>query len=70
MAYNFEEIGIPVPLLFDNYDDEVKANVFEYLSNLDENKKNIYIIAHDHLKTSFNIVKSNGYLNWIKNRTE
>ena len=70
MEYNFEEMGIPVPPLFDNYDDEVKANIYEYLSKLDEHNKNIYKIAHQHLETSFNIVKSNGYLKWLQNKTK
>lgn len=68
MEYNFEEIGIPVPPLFDNYSEEVKANIYEYLNNLDDHNKNIYIIAHQHLESSFNIVKSNGYLKWLKNK--
>ena len=70
MEYNFEEMGIPVPPLFDNYDDGVKANIYDYLSKLDEHNKNIYKIAHQHLETSFNIVKSNGYLKLLQNKTE
>ena len=68
MEYNFEAIGIPVPPLFNTYDEEVKASIFEYLSQLDQHKKKIYKIAHDHLETSFNLVKSNGYLKWLQNK--
>ena len=68
MDYNFQEIGIPKPLLFDNYKNEEKANIYEYLNNLNEHEKNIYIIAHEHLETSFNIIKSNGYLKWLKTK--
>ena len=70
MEYNFEEMGIPVPPLFDKYDEETKTSIYEYLSKLDIHNKNIYKIAHDHLETSFNIVKSNGYLKWLKNKAE
>lgn len=69
MEYDFEEIGIPVPPLFNNYDEETKTNIYEYLSKLDEHSRHIYKIAHQHLETSFNIVKSNGYLKWLKNKT-
>jgi len=69
MEYNFEEMGIPVPPLFDKYDDEVKAYIYEYLSQLDEHNKKIYKIAHQQLETSFNVVKSNGYLKWLQNKT-
>lgn len=68
MEYNFEEIGIPEPPLFDNYDEETKTNIYEYLSKLDEHNKNIYKIAHQHLETSFNVVKSNGYLKWLQKK--
>lgn len=70
MEYNFDEIGIPIPPLFDKYDQDVKANIYKYLSNLDEHNKSIYRIACQHLETSFNIVKSNGYLMWLKNNTD
>jgi len=70
MKYNFEALDIPEPPHFDSYDDFVKANIYEYLSNLDEHNKNIYKIAHQFLETSFNIVKSNGYSKWLKNKTK
>jgi len=68
MEYKFEDIGIPKPLLFDKYEENEKANIYEYLSKLDEHQKNIYKIAHQHLESSFNVVKSNGYLKWLKSR--
>ncbi len=69
MEYKFEDIGIPKPLLFDKYEENEKANIYEYLSKLDEHQKNIYKIAHQHLETSFNVVKSNGYLKWLKSKS-
>lgn len=68
MQYNFETLGIPVPPLFDKYDEKEKKNIYQYLNSLDEHNKKIYKIAHQHLETSFNIVKSNGYLKWLKNK--
>lgn len=68
MKYDFEELGIPKPQLFDKYEDDTKDNIYEYLSNLDDHNKKIYKIAHEHLETSFNIIKSNGYLKWLKEK--
>jgi hypothetical protein len=39
-----------------------------YLRSLDEKHKKAFIIAKDHLKTSFDLKKSNGFLRWIKNK--
>ena len=61
MEYKFEDIGIPKPLLFDKYEENEKANIYEYLSKLDEHQKNIYKIAHQHLESSFNVVKSKNF---------
>jgi len=66
MEYNFDELGIPEPPLFNRYEENDKNNIYKYLSGLDEHNKNIYRIAHNHLETSFNIVKSNGYIKWLK----
>jgi hypothetical protein len=38
----------------------------EYLRSLDAQERIAITIARDHLKTSFNIVRSNGYNAWIK----
>jgi hypothetical protein len=66
MEYNFEVLKIPKPPLFDNYNKCTKDKIYEYLSKLDEHNQKIYIIAHNHLETSFNLAKSNGFINWLK----
>jgi hypothetical protein len=38
----------------------------EYISQLSETEKKAMKIAKEHLGTSFNIRKSNGFLNYIK----
>jgi hypothetical protein len=37
-----------------------------YISQLNEQERKAYEIAKAHLGTSFNILKSNGYLEWVK----
>ena len=40
----------------------------EYLSTLSEKEYKAYKIAESHLGTSFDLIKSNGYLKWLKSR--
>ncbi len=37
-----------------------------YLAQLTEPQKKAYLIAKDHLGTSFNVKKSNGFIEWLK----
>jgi len=43
---------------------EKEKEILTYISQLDENSKKAYLIAKDHLGSSFNILKSNGYKEW------
>lgn len=43
----------------------------EYLKTLSEKERQAYEIAKDHLGSSFDLVKSNGFLKWLKeNKSE
>jgi hypothetical protein len=42
------------------------AEVDHYMKQLNEIEKKAYLIAQEHLGTSFNILKSNGYIEWSK----
>ena len=46
----------------------VEALVEEYVAVMNKKEKIAYLIAKDHLGTSFNIVKSIGYLEWLSKR--
>lgn len=59
--------GLELPNNFETYDDKTKEQIFHYLKNLSEIEKKVYIIAKSHLGTSFNIVKSNGFSDWLTN---
>jgi hypothetical protein len=39
----------------------------QYLNQLSQHELNAYLIAKNHLGTSFNLKKSNGYELWYKN---
>ena len=40
----------------------------EYLKYLSEKEYKAYEIAKDHLETSFDLMKSNGFLDWLKTK--
>ena len=40
----------------------------EYLKTLSEKERKAYEIAKDHLGSSFDLVKSNGFLKWKKEK--
>jgi hypothetical protein len=54
-------IAQPVIVSVSNDDD-----VANYISQMNELQRKAYLIAKNHLGTSFNIVKSNGYKEWQK----
>ena len=51
---------------FSKLNENEKKNVTEYLLQLNDTEVKAFKIAIDHLQSSFNILKSNGYLNWKK----
>lgn len=64
MKIDFQILNLPVSDLVLNLPYKQKLEIFEYLKQLDEHKRKSYLIAYDHLGTSFNIYKSNGYKEW------
>jgi hypothetical protein len=60
--------SIELPSQFYNYDQETQHSILNYLNGLSDIQKKAYIIAKEHLGSSFNIVKSNGYIDWKKNK--
>jgi len=62
----FKELNIPIPSIVHSYDDNKQKEIYEYLMHLmnDEQQKKAYAIAFEHLGSSFNIYKSNGFKEW------
>lgn len=58
------ELNIPIPENINNYDIEKQNEIYNYLSQLNDIQKKAYKIAFEHLGTSFNILKSNGFKEW------
>jgi hypothetical protein len=59
-------LDIPIPDIIYSYDDNKQKEIYNYLTKLikDEQQKKAYVIAFEHLGSSFNIVKSNGFKEW------
>ena len=49
---------------FEMYDEKTQQSILLYLNQLNTLEIKAYHIARDHLGSSFNIVKSNGYISW------
>jgi hypothetical protein len=63
-SINFHSLNLPISNLILNLPYKQQLEIFEYLKQLDEHKRKSYSIAYEHLGTSFNIYKSNGYKEW------
>lgn len=61
------EIGLQLPVTFEKYEPEVQEKLVKYLKHLDIIEKKAYTIGKSHLGSSFNVLKSNGYIDWTKN---
>jgi hypothetical protein len=59
---------LPLPNNFENYDTETQSCIIEYITHLSDLEKKAYKIAYNHLGSSFNVLKSNGYNDWLKTR--
>jgi len=64
----FKEVDLPIPKVVYNYSEEKQKEVVEYLKSLDSCQRKAYLIAFDHLETSYNICKSNGFKEWKKSK--
>jgi hypothetical protein len=61
------EIGIELPNNFEKYDEYTQHLIINYLKQLDKIERQAYLIGKNHLGSSFNVVKSNGFIDWKKN---
>ena len=61
---DFESLNMKIPELIKSYPIEKQREIFQYLSELDDLNKKAYEIAADHLGSSFNIYRSNGFKEW------
>ena len=63
-SIDFSLLNIPLPEIVKQYSLEKQREIYEYLNQMDEHHKQAYLIAYNHLGSSFNIYKSNGFKEW------
>ena len=61
---NFESLNLPIPDIVKTYPDEKKREIFNYLNDMSDLEKVGYKIAFNHLESSFDIYRSNGFKDW------
>ena len=62
----FTDSDLPIPIMVYNLAHQKQDEIGNYIKTMDERDKKAYRIAFNHLGTSFNICKSNGYKDWKK----
>lgn len=67
-AMNFQELDLPIPENLYVYNTNEQSLVFNYLKQMNAVERQTYLIAIDHLGSSFNIIKSNGYQEWLNKK--
>lgn len=67
-SHSEQQEPLPMPLIYSTYSQSQKDQIHAYLSQFNETEKKAYRIAVDHLGTSYNVLKSNGFQAWLKNQ--
>lgn len=67
---DFSILNMKISALIKTYPIERQREIHEYLSSLDVIHRKGYDIAYDHLGTSFNIARSNGFKTWLDKKSK
>jgi len=62
------ELDMLLPPQFDSYDPTTQANMVTYLRQLDKTDKKAHKIGVIHLGSSYDILRSNGYIKWLQTK--
>ena len=55
---------------FSKYPQDAQESILKYLEQLGDKERIAYSIAKEHLGTSFNVLKSIGYITWKKEQSK
>jgi hypothetical protein len=64
----FSELGFPIPDSVFKLSIEIQTEIYQYFIQMSCLQKKAYLIAMNHLKSSFDIYKSNGFIEWKKSK--
>jgi hypothetical protein len=65
----FDSLKLPIPETINKYSNEKKREIYDYLNELTDIEKVGYTIAFNHLESSFDICRSNGFKEWKNSKT-
>jgi hypothetical protein len=65
---DFNSLNITINSSIKLYNEETQKEIFDYLKEMNDHEKKAYEIAINHLGSSFNIYRSNGFISWKKNK--
>ena len=65
---DFKSLKLTIPPSTMLYSKDQQKEMFQYLSEMNENERIAYEIAVNHLESSFNIYRSNGIIEWKKSK--
>ena len=65
---NFESLKLPISESIKIYSKEEQKEIFQYLNEMTTFERVAYEIAFQQLGTSFNIYRSNGFIEWKKTK--
>lgn len=54
--------------IISRYSEDKQKDIMDYFHSLNEHQKKAYSIALNHLGSSFNIIRSNGFKEWKKTK--
>jgi hypothetical protein len=63
-APNVHPSNLPYPQNWNQYKKEDQELIRQYMNEFTDRDRQTYMIAYEHLGTSFDIVKSNGFSKW------
>lgn len=66
--FNFAAFDFQIPEIIKTYPIEKQREIFDYLNEMDEHNLKAYKIAINHLETSFDIYRSNGFKEWKQSK--
>ena len=64
---DFRSLNIPIHENIYSYNIDEQTQIYDYLSQLTEQQQKAYLIAYNHLGSSFNVCRSNGFKSWKAN---
>ena len=65
---NFDTLNLQIPTIIKTYSTDKQREIFEYLYGMNEHDKIGYKIAFNHLQSSFDICRSNGFKQWKESK--